>query len=622
MGAEKHLNHTQATVGSVLPFKTPLPNANPIASLLDTGTFFAIDTSTRVSDLAPNAALHSVCQPLNGLGNDMLTSTSAYDAEFAIGDTKVTGRVLVCPKFSPPLPYDLLVGKTVYEKFGGFVCLDNDTVYVNGYSFLKQCAAKVEATGDPDVPLRYTYDVEKIPEAAAALFRQLPGALGLQRGAGDDTGRTPGHKMRRIDHPPSNIAPVCACSDSRLTWKHVAVMQKIAKLPPPTPRQLELEALDREESESKSPWRTLYSICRREAPPVLDTLTQTLQRLTRLLSDEQLAFVDDEDDVEDDDKEDKDRYLELHTDSALAHISRHTHIPVDTLRARLLDGHSTADPAALRKLQRSRRLHHAQAALRLTQAALHVVRAYDLYIETCHALRIAESLSAKPEGLPKLRREHKAASGTLRRADKRLRQQCKNEFPAETTAAIQSSLAEEQATAAAAAAKRPDSSKPASSSSATPPQPPPKEFRSDATEIHETVTRAWQQPRNQDDYFLQLAKAGESAPDYADREEATDEPRVAVTLKEMREHLFATTDFKKDPAQSSSTLTGDRVDAQVGKYLDAIVKDLHLPFTRLRPDTDIYIKLKVPPGTKPIVVRPYAITNPLRRQFAKRSWSV
>ena len=148
----------------MLPFKTPLPNANPVASLLDTGTFFAIDMSTRVTDLAPNAALHSVCQPLNGLGNDVLTSTSSYDAEFVIGGTKVIGRVLVSPKFSPPLPYDILVGKTVYEKFGGFVCLDNDVVYVNGYSFPKTCGAAVEATGNPDVPLRYTYEARKIPE--------------------------------------------------------------------------------------------------------------------------------------------------------------------------------------------------------------------------------------------------------------------------------------------------------------------------------------------------------------------------------------------------------------------------------------------------------------------------
>ena len=85
----------------------------------------------------------------------------------------------------------------------------------------------------------------------------------------------------------------------------------------------------------------------------------------------------------------------------------------------------------------------------------------------------------------------------------------------------------------------------------------------------------------------------------------------------MREHLFATTDYREDPAQSSSTAPADRADVKVGKYLDAIVDDLHLPFTRSRPDTDIYVKLKVPPGTKPIVVRPYAITNPLRRQFAK-----
>ena len=321
--------------------------------------------------------------------------------------------------------------------------------------------------------------------------------------------------MRQPDQLPSNVSPVCACSDSKLTWKHVAVMQQIAKLPPPTSRQLEVEALDLEESQSKTPWRTMYSICRREAPPVLDDLSLVLKRVTQLLSDDQLALNDDDFEAEDEDAEDKERYLNLHTDSALAHISRHTRIPLETLRVRLLDGHQAADPDTLQKLQRDRRLHRAQAAVQLTRAALLVVRAYDTYIDACHALRIADSLAAKPEGLPRLRREHKTASNNLRKADKRLRQQCKREFPTETAATIQAVHAEEQA-AATATADQPKSSNGESSSKAAPDHPP-KDYRSDATKIHEAVTRAWQQPRNQDEYFLQLAKAGESAPDYADR---------------------------------------------------------------------------------------------------------
>ena len=233
-GAEEQRSlEAHATVASVLPFKTPLPNAN-LSRAFSTPVHTLPSTRARASR-RPNAALHSVCQPLNGLGNGVLTATAAYDAEFVIGRTKVVGRVLVSPNFSPPLPYDLLVGKTVYEKFGGFICLDNDVVYVDGYSFNKRCGAKVQATGDPDVPLRYTYDATKIPEKAAELFRQLPGALGLQRGAGGQTERTPALEMRRPDQPPSNVAAVCACSDSKLTWTHVAVMQRM-QTSPPTPR--------------------------------------------------------------------------------------------------------------------------------------------------------------------------------------------------------------------------------------------------------------------------------------------------------------------------------------------------------------------------------------------------